>query len=146
MSWFIVGYLIIPWKDSKTGSLWLLTAGVKKQQVTGSWKSVTLHLSWEISRLQVWIWPLFGLSEFRRMSAVANTGLTVFHRLYTPTVSDSVKMSVKAGLWRESQTHRVAWVGRDLKNHLVATSCHGKGCQPLSRTSGGQTLNYSGPW
>lgn len=102
MSWFIVGYLIIPWKDSKTGSLWLLTAGVKKQQVIGSWKSVTRHLSWEISRLQVWIWPFLGLNEFRRMFAVVNKALTVFHHLYMPAISNSVKMRVNAGLWRES--------------------------------------------
>lgn len=59
ISSFVLGYLIIPWKDSKTGSLWLLTAGVKKQQVTGSWKSVTLHLSWGISRLQVRLLTFF---------------------------------------------------------------------------------------
>jgi len=32
------------------------------------------------------------------------------------------------------RNHRMAGVGRDLRVHLVPTSCHGQGCQPLNQT------------
>ena len=31
------------------------------------------------------------------------------------------------------QNHRAAWVGRNLKGHLVSTLCHKQGCQPLNQ-------------
>ena len=34
---------------------------------------------------------------------------------------------------RESQNHRMACVGRDLKDHSVPTSCCGQGCHALNQ-------------
>ena len=42
--------------------------------------------------------------------------------------------------------HRMAWVGRDLKDHPVLTPCHGQGCQhwiKMIRTPSNLTLNTS---
>ena len=41
-----------------------------------------------------------------------------------------IKLSLSKSI--NSKNHRMAWVGRDLKDHLVPTSCHRECCQLLN--------------
>lgn len=37
----------------------------------------------------------------------------------------------------KSQTHRMSWVGKDLKNHLLSSPCHAQGYLPLHQVAQG---------
>ena len=43
----------------------------------------------------------------------------------------------------EPQNHRMAWVEKDVKDHLVSTSCHTQGCQTLDQAA--QSHIFHGP-
>jgi len=54
-----------------------------------------------------------------------------------PTGSQMLRFCIGLGMNHmgcnhRTVNHRMAWVGRDLKDHLVPTSCHRQGCCPLN--------------
>jgi len=72
-----------------------------------------------------------------------NTSLEVsslFHKislqLLPKTDIDMAKRLFVVLQWSiESQNHRMVWVGKALKDHLILTTCHGQGHLPLDQVA-----------